>query len=138
MTLIVDTGGLLSVLDANQDDHEDFVTALDLIPGPRIVSSLVITELDHLVLDRYGRAAELSVMQEVEEAYQIAAFGNEDMDRALLTRYADLRSFDLADATCVVLAERYDCFDILTTDVRDFRNITGSRVRHFRLIPYDL
>lgn len=58
--------------------------------------------------------------------------------RALLTRYADLTSFDLADATCVVLAERYECLDILTTDERDFRTVTGSRGRYFRLIPYDL
>lgn len=62
MTLIVDTGGLLSVLDDNQDDHEAFVEALSIIPGPRIVSPLVIAELDHLILDRYGRAAELDAM----------------------------------------------------------------------------
>jgi hypothetical protein len=37
-----------------------------------------------------------------------------------------------------VLAERYDAFDILTTDQRDFREITASRSRHFRILPYDL
>jgi predicted nucleic acid-binding protein len=36
-----------------------------------------------------------------------------------------------------VLAERYGCFDILTTDQRDFRAVTGRDGQHFRLLPYD-
>ncbi len=58
--------------------------------------------------------------------------------RALCSRYADLTSFDVTDATNVVLAERYNSFDILTTDTRDFRNVMGSRGRTFRILPYDL
>jgi hypothetical protein len=38
----------------------------------------------------------------------------------------------------VVLAERYDTRDILTTDQRDFRRIKLPGGRHFRILPYDL
>ncbi|MGH3087401.1 MAG: hypothetical protein ACRDSJ_08800 [Rubrobacteraceae bacterium] len=95
--------------------------------------------MDHLVLKRYGRAGELSALAETEATYLIDRFTNEDLARAhaLLARYADLVTFDLADASCVVLAERHDGFDILTTDQRDFRAVTGSRGRHFRILPYD-
>jgi predicted nucleic acid-binding protein len=57
--------------------------------------------------------------------------------RALLARYADLTTFDLADASCVVLAERHGCFDILTTDRRDFRAVAGRDGQYFRILPYD-
>lgn len=139
MTLIVDTGGLLSVLDGKQDDHELFLQAVRSARGPLLLSPLVLAELDHLVLDRYGRQAELAAIEEVEAAYQVERIGDEDLARAraLLSRYSDLRTFDLADASCVVLAERYDCFDILTTDQRDFRAVAGRDGRHFRILPYD-
>ncbi len=78
-------------------------------------------------------------MEEIENSYVIEPSSNEDLARArtLLARYADLMGFGLADASCVVLAERHDCFDILTTDQRDFRAVAGFRGRHFRILPYD-
>ena len=139
MTLIVDTGGLLSVLDGNQDDHSLFLETVRVARGPLIVSLLVLAELDHLVLDRYGRQAELDAIEEIEAAYQVEGMDEEDLTRAraLLSRYADLTTFDLTDASCVVLAERHECFDILTTDQRDFRTVAGYGGRHFRILPYD-
>ncbi len=140
MTLIVDTGGLLSVLDGNQDDHDLFLEAVQTARGPLLVSPLILAELDHLILDRYGRQAELTAIEEIESAYQVERVEDEDLIRArhLLIRYADLTTFDLADASCVVLAERYGCFDILTTDQRDFRTVAGHDGQHFRILPYDL
>lgn len=139
MTLIVDTGGLLSVLDGKQDDHDLFLEAVVSARGPLLVSPLVLAELDHLVLDRYGRQAELAAIEEIEAAYQVERIGDEDLARAraLLARYADLTTFDLSDASCVVLAERHGCFDILTTDQRDFRAVTGRDGQYFRILPYD-
>ncbi|MBA2440789.1 MAG: PIN domain-containing protein [Rubrobacter sp.] len=140
MTLIVDTGGLLSVLDGKQEDHVLFLEAVRAAHGPLLVSPLVLAELDHLLLDRYGRQAELAAIEEIEAAYQVERIEDEDLARAhaLLTRYADLTTFDLADASCVVLAERYSCFDILTTDQRDFRTVSGRDRQYFRILPYDL
>jgi predicted nucleic acid-binding protein len=139
VTLIIDTGGLLSVLDGNQDDHDLFLEAVRSALGPLLISPLVLAELDHLVLDRYGRQAELAAIEEVEAAYQVERITGGDLARAraLLSRYADLTTFDLADASCVVLAERYECFDILTTDQRDFRTVAGLDGQHFRILPYD-
>ena len=140
MTPIVDTGGLLSVLDGRQEDHGLFLEAVQSVRGPLLVTPLILAELDHLVLDRYGRWAELAAIEEIEAAYQVERIEDEDLTRAreLLTRYADLTTFDLADASCVVLAERYGCFDILTTDQRDFRTVSSRGGQHFRILPYDL
>lgn len=139
MTLVVDTGGLLSVVDGSEEDHELFVRAVQTYPGPRVMSPLVVTEVDHLVLARLGRDRELLVMEEIARSYHVVEFTNADLARAreLCAGYADLTSFDITDASCVVLAERYDSFDILTTDERDFRAVTGRGGRYFRLLPYD-
>lgn len=139
MALIVDTGGLLSVLDGSQDDHQLFLEAVRSAQGPLVVSPLVLAELDHLILARYGRQAELAAIEEIEAAYAVERIEDADLARArvLLTRYTDLTTFDLTDASCVVLAERYECFDILTTDRRDFRAVTGCNGQYFRILPYD-
>lgn len=140
MTLVVDAGGLLSVLGYDQDDHEAFLEAVQSHRGPLVVSPLVVAEVDHLVLDRLGRRGQLAFLNELLRSYRVEGFFNVDIARAreLCARYADLTTFDLADASCVVLAERHDSFDILTTDERDFRAVSGSGGRYFRILPYDL
>jgi uncharacterized protein len=140
LALIVDAGGLISVLGKDQEDHEKFVEALTIHRGPLVVSPLVVAEVDHLILSRLGRLAELAFIDELVRTYQVEDFSNADIARAreLCARYADLLTFDLSDASCVVLAERYDSFEILTTDTKDFRNVAGSRGRYFRILPYDL
>lgn len=140
MTLIVDAGGLITALGRDQEDHGAFAEVVRTHRGPLVVSPLVVAEVDHLVLNRLGRRAELAFLDEVARSYRVERFENGDVARAreLCARYADLTTFDASDASCVVLAERYDSFDILTTDERDFRAVTGSGGRYFRLLPYDL
>ncbi len=84
--------------------------------------------------------------QVCRRSYQVEEFTNADIAsvRELCARYADLTTFDVADASCMMLAEKYNSFDILTTDTTDFRAVTGSAAsgagsrRYFRLLPYDL
>jgi predicted nucleic acid-binding protein len=52
--------------------------------------------------------------------------------------YDHLMGFGIADASNVVLAERYGTRDILTTDQRDFRRIKLPGGQYFRILPYDL
>lgn len=132
MTLIADASGLYSVFDRSQPDHERFVETVRDSRGPIVVSPVTLAEFDYFVLDRLGRERQLIALEEIEAAYVVDRFTNDD-----LARYADLKGFGLADASCVVLAERHDCFDILATDQRDFRAVVGSRSRHFRILPYD-
>jgi predicted nucleic acid-binding protein len=53
-----------------------------------------------------------------------------------MERYADLR-IGLADASVVVLADRYRTVDLLCTDERHFRSLRGQRGKPFRLRPLD-
>jgi len=101
------------------------------------VSPYVVAELDHLVATRSGVDAELAVLAELSGgAYELASFAAGDLDRArrVISRYRD-QDIGVADASLVVLAERWSTRDILTLDHRHFgvvRPLTGGR---FRLLP---
>jgi uncharacterized protein len=101
----------------------------------------VVAELDYMIARDYGGDARLAFLDEVDRgAYRLEAFGAADFSRArtLMDAYSHLTGFGIADASNVVLAERYDTTDILTTDQRDFRRVELSGARHFRILPYDL
>ena len=141
MTLIVDSGGLLAAIDSNQNNHADFRAAVENAQRPLLISPFVVTELDYMISRYYGREDQLAFLSEVDRgAYRLEPFAQEDFSRAheLISEYRHLTGFGIADASNVVLAERYDVFDILTTDQRDFRHVAGFGDRHFRILPYDL
>jgi predicted nucleic acid-binding protein len=52
----------------------------------------------------------------------------------ILRRYPNLE-IGLADASIVVLAERYGDWDVLTLDHRHFHPLRGPGRRRFRLLP---
>jgi hypothetical protein len=54
----------------------------------------------------------------------------------VIGQYRDLE-LGLADASIVVLAERYGTVEILSLDERHFRALTGPDGRSFRLLPAD-
>lgn len=72
--------------------------------------------------------------------YSLEPFSAEDVAaaQAIIERYAGFGDLGLADASNVVLAERYGSRDILTLDERHFRTMRGPQGRPFRLLPADL
>ena len=55
--LLLDTGGLVSLLDRAQVDHDDFVAFFDQWNGSVVTSEAVLTEATHL-LSRVGEGAD--------------------------------------------------------------------------------
>lgn len=135
--LIVDTSALLAYFDASEPQHaaveEVLVATSDLL----IVSPYVIAELDYLVATRHGVEAELAVLDELTGgAWELVGFGLDDLEqaRSVIAKYGD-QAVGVADASNVVLAERYRTRTIATLDRRHFevlRPITGSR---FTVVP---
>lgn len=127
-------------MDPNQNDHQAFSKALTSHRGPLVISPFVVAELDYMILRSYGRPDQLAFLDEVDRgAYRLEPFRTRDFSRArkLMDDYEHLKGFGIADASNVVLAERYRTRDILTTDQRDFRQVEigGS---YFSILPYDL
>src|SRR5215210_5707921 len=132
---------MIVALDPNQNDHQAFAEALTSHRGPLIISPFVVAELDYMLLRRYEREDQLAFLDEVNRgAYLLERFRQADFARAreLLGDYDYLLGFGIADASNVVLAERYGTRDILTTDQRDFRRVKLTGGLYFRILPYDL
>jgi len=137
--IVLDTGGLYAALDANETLHGRAVAALVAARPPLLRSPFVLAELDYLIGTRVGHPAQLSLADEVTRgAYQLEPFTSEDLGHArrIMERYADLR-IGLADASVVVIANRYRTLDVLCTDQRHFRALRGLDGKPFRLRPFD-
>ena len=137
--ILLDTSGLLAAIDAAGRMHSVAAAALRRSNPPRCLSPFVLAELDYLLSSRVSAAAARRLLDEVAAgAYRLETFGTEDVAHVteILDRYSDL-NLGLADASLVVLAERYDTHDILTLDERHFRAVRDSQGRPFRLLPAD-
>lgn len=134
---IVDTSALLAYFDSSEPDHAAVGDVLAGSSDLLIVSPYVLAELDYLVATRHGVDAELAVLDEMTGgAWELASFDASDLGRArsIVAKYRD-QAIGVADASNVVLADRYRTSIIVTLDRRHFevlRPITGKR---FRLLP---
>jgi uncharacterized protein len=137
--ILVDTSGLLAAIDASQTRHGEAAEALRRASPPLLLSPFVLAELDYLLATRVSAMAEAALLAEVTGgAYRLEVMTAEDIGRAasIVEQYADLR-LGLADASIVVLAERYGLLDVLTLDERHFRAVRGPGDRPFRVLPAD-
>jgi uncharacterized protein len=130
--VIVDTSALLAFFDVDEPDHSAVSEVLEDATEPLIVSPYVVAELDYLVASRLGVAAELAVLRELAGgAWDLPSITAEELSQAtsVIERYADQR-IGVADASNVVLANRYRTRTIVTLDRRHFdvlRPLTGGR-----------
>lgn len=137
--ILLDTSGLLSALFPDQRHHEACATALLTAEPPLIVSPFVLAELDYLITKYANVQAEIGFLGDVAVgAYVVAPIGPSDIARAVefIEVYRDL-DIGLADASIVVLAERYETSDVLTLDERHFRSLRTKNGQSFRLLPAD-
>lgn len=137
--ILLDTSGLLSAIDRSQRHHVAARRALEAAAPPWILSPFVLAELDYLLATRVSQDAERALLGEVGRAvYRLETFDAGDIESAerLIGRYRELE-IGLADASLVVLANRYGVRDLLSLDERHFRTLRGPGGRPFRLLPAD-
>jgi uncharacterized protein len=137
--ILLDTSGLLAAIDASQRQHQAARRSLERAAPPWILSPFVLAELDYLLATRVGQEAERALLAEVGRGvYRLEAFETDEIATAerIIARHADL-DVGLADASLVVLANRYGVRDLLTLDERHFRVLRGPGGRPFRLLPAD-
>lgn len=137
--IVLDTSGLLAAVDAGQRHH---VAAAGVLRGstvPLVLSPFVLAELDYLINTRVSATAARSLLEQVAAGvYRLEPMSADDVSAAteVIDRYGDL-GLGLADASLVVLADRYGTLDLLTLDERHFRAVSGPGGRPFRILPAD-
>lgn len=135
--IVADTSGLLALFNQREPAHAAVRTVVEAETDPLVVSPYVIAELDYLVATRLGVDAELAMLAELSGgAYHIADFGATDVTgaRAVIERYRD-QDIGVADASIVVLADRYRTRSVLTLDHRHFGTLRPLDGGRFRLLP---
>ena len=117
-------------------DHAQVSRALD-VSVPLVVSPFVIAEVDYLVETRIGIRAELAGLAELSSgSYELPALTAADLIScaALIERYSDQR-VGVADASLVVLADRYQTRTICTLDRRHFSVLRTLDGQKLTLVP---
>lgn len=135
--IIADTSGLLALFNRREPAHSSVARALEQASDVLVVSPFVVAELDYLLATRVDVDSELAVLRELASgAYELATIGAADLQACaeIVQRYRD-QDIGVADASVVLLAERYQTRSILTLDRRHFDVLRPSRGGRFRLIP---
>lgn len=135
--MIVDTSALLAYFDTDEPDHAAVAAVIDATDEPLVVSPYVVAEVDYLVGNRLGVAAELEVLGELAGgAWDLPGFDAGDVREAMavIDRYMDQR-IGIADASIVVLAARNLTTTIVTLDRRHFDVLRPLRGGRFTVLP---
>ena len=137
--LIVDASALYAQADANEPEHEAVSGVLLAEREELVTSQFVVAEADYLILRRLGVDAELGFLEDLAQGTYIAdtlALAELAIARDIAARYRDLE-LGLADASLVVLANRWGTRRILTLDERAFRTVTPLQGGSFTVLPAD-
>jgi len=133
--LILDTGGLVSLLDRSQSGHAAFAKFFAGWNGPVVSTEAVLTEATHL-LGRVAGGPAACVRFFLEGGAVLVPSTPASLRRCrdLMDRYRD-QPMDFADATLVVLAEDMKTQLILTTGGRDFGIYRIDGKKRFTIRP---
>ena len=134
-TVIVDTGPIVALLDADERHHEWARTQFDSLNAPLLTCESVLSEACFL-LRRVGADATMPVSLVRRGALKVVdAVGSEDRAEAVATlirRYENV-PMSLADACLVDIVERTENGSIMTLD-SDFRIYRQARRRVIPLL----
>lgn len=140
VALVVDAGALYAQADADEPRHQAVADVLRAEREALVTTELAVAEADYLILDRLGLEVELAFLEDLAAGtFAVECLSRDELReaRAVVERYADLR-LGLANASLVVLAERYGTRRILTFDERAFRAVIPLQGGAFTVLPGDL
>lgn len=135
--IVVDTGVLYSYFVADDPEHALASALFNTVDEVFVVSPLVLAEIDYFVLKRFGIRGEQAMLEELlDGAYELPALTWEDIRscRAIISSYPD-KALGLADASLIVLADRFMTPRIATFDRRHFGTTLGMDGNSLELLP---
>lgn len=137
--IVVDTGPLVAIADADDRDHARCIVALGEASGPLVVPATVLTEVCYLIERELGPSAEAAFLESFRDgALTLVHITLDDLDRMaeLVTTYADL-PLGAVDASVIAVAERLSAAEIATLDQRHFTVVRPRHTGAFTLLPSD-
>lgn len=135
MPLLLDTGPLYALADADDDWHEPVRELLASRRDVLLVPVTVLPEVAYLVRSHLGEPVERRFVASLaRRELTIEALQPADLQRCteLLDRYREL---GFVDATVIAIAERLRLTAIVTTDRRHFASVRPAHRPAFDLLP---
>jgi uncharacterized protein len=135
--IVLDTSGLLALLDRGEPEHTRAMAAVEKDGGPLILLDMVLAETDYLILRRLGREAERAFLAQILDGVFVREPVTEhDLQRAdeIIEAYRD-HPIGLTDASVLAVAERLGERRVLTLDHRHFRAFRDRKGRALELLP---
>jgi hypothetical protein len=133
--LLLDTGALYALADADDDWH---IPVRDLLKAERqslLVPVTVIPEVAYLMRKRLGAAVETRFA----ESLAASEMAIENLALRDLVRCAELlHVYDFlgfVDTSIVAMGERLKLRSLVTTDRRDFARVRPTHLAAFQLLP---
>ena len=139
MALLIDAGALCAQANADDPSHEAVAGILRAERETIVTTELAVAEADYLILDRLGIDVELAFIDDLAAGtFVVECLTRDELmtARSVVERYGDLR-IGLADASLVVLAQRYASTRIVTFDERAFRTVAPLQGGAFTILPAD-
>lgn len=135
MALIVDTGPLVSLLDATDPDHERCTELLQETSERRLVPALVLVEVEYL-LRPWPQAFPALLAEFAAGGFELLELPIQWLLRAgeLLEQYRDL-ALGLVDASVVASTEMLNEARLATLDHRHFTVVRPAHVASLTLLP---
>jgi predicted nucleic acid-binding protein len=140
VTLLIDTGPIVALADANEPLREVILDLLRTERGSLVMPSPTTAEVDYMLGRRFGASARRAFHADLAAGrFSVGCLEREDHATVIEieSRCRDL-DLGLTDCALIVLAERYQTTRLLTFDERHFRVVTSLRGNAFTILPADV
>lgn len=137
MSLVLDTGPVLALLDADDPDHDRCVQMISEINETLVVPEATLVEIDYWCRKLLGVGVWRTFIDDIAEgAYRLVGLNASGYQRAsqIEERYDDLR-LGLVDAAVITTCELLDETKVATLDRRHFAVVRPSHCESLRLLP---
>lgn len=137
MALVLDTGPLLALLDADDRDHRRCAAVVHDLDEELVIPTLVLVELDYWLRKRDQRQVWSDFADDVRGgAYRLHHPDERDVSRsaALERQYASL-DLGVVDASVIVACERLGETKVATLNPRHFSVVRPHHCEALTLLP---
>lgn len=137
MALVLDTGPVLALLDADDPDHRACVDMIDEIDERLVLVAPTLVEIDYWIRRRLTPDVWVTFVRDVGAgSYHVEQVTTDDLVRTaeLEATYADL-DLGMVDAAVIAVCERLGEEKVATLDHRHFSVVRPRHCRSLEILP---
>jgi predicted nucleic acid-binding protein len=137
VALVLDTGPILAVLDADDPAHARCAALLDETDEPLVVVAPTLVEVDYWIRKRLQPEVWSIFVEDIARgAYRLEDLAAEDLTRVaeLQAGYRDL-DLGMVDASVIAVCEKLDEKKVATLDRRHFGVVRPRHCARLQILP---